>query len=133
MKFVLMYDLQKEERYIQDVQKATLETENYGVLIENNLLFGTKEWFETIANGKIKTFQINGVITNTRRTGQNNDTEQFEITENLNSAKEWWNTRGKSSFYKIGKKVKLKYVMTKAKKPDPFYSGKQLLTLEVEE
>ena len=133
MKFVLMYDLQKEEKYIQDVQKATLHTENYGVLVENNLLFGTKEWFEAIRVGKVKIFKIDGVITNTRWIGQNNDTEEFEITNNLNSEKDWWNTRGKSSFYKIGKRVKLSYIMTKPKKPDPFYSGKQLLTLEVEE
>jgi hypothetical protein len=76
-------------------------------------LFGSKDWWDAIKNGVIPKHKIVGVISRVYMSGHN-DWPEFEI-ESIGE-KTTWTRVGVDSFYKVGRKVILEYVVQKAKK-----------------
>jgi len=106
--FKTAYDLKLDTRQIKTVQSASLDPlSRYGYKIENDLLFGTAEWFNALDGHVIK-----GIISKVYMAGMN-DFPQFEI-ESAQGITTWIRT-GDDSMYKIGRNVELIYVEQKFK------------------
>ena len=113
---VKVYDLKADHTFISAVQKATLETGDYGLVPEHGL-FGSPEWWQAINAGVIPTNTIEGVISRVYMSGHN-DWPEFEINDGVDKTS-WTrevNERKDDAMYRVGKRVKLKYVKQKFKK-----------------
>ena len=110
-----IYNLKNDKHRIATIQEASLDKASEGGLkIENNLLFGSPEWFEAIEAGQIKKHIIKGKISKVYMSGHN-DYPQFEIDSS--EGKTNWTRNGNENAYKVGKDVELIYVEQKFKKP----------------
>lgn len=115
---VELYSLAKDTEHIRKVQRATLNTADYGlVVVPEHGLFGSEQWWEAIRTGKLPTVQIESVITRVYM-GSMNDWPEFEI-ESGGSKTTWTRHvhRGEDDrYYVVGKRVCLEYVIQHAKK-----------------
>ncbi len=113
---VEVYDLAKDTEHISKVQRATLNTTDYGLVPEQGL-FGSDEWWEAIQTGRLPTIRVEGVISRVYM-GSMNDWAEFEIDSN--GRKTTWtrsvHRREDDQFYAVGKRVCLDYVIQKFKK-----------------
>jgi hypothetical protein len=111
--WVSAYDLEEDEQTIALVQRATLETEEFG-LLPDVALYGSKAWWKAIEDGRIKKHEVRGKIVRLPMSGLG-DWPEFEL-ENANGRSRW--TRlGDQAMYKEGKDVRLEYVDQKRRKP----------------
>jgi hypothetical protein len=101
-----IYALRKDQRLIDLVQAATLETRDYG-LVPTNGLFGSDEWWDAIETGELDVHFLEGTISRVYMSGHN-DFPQFEIEARLNRSQ--WERKGDDSAYIVGKRVKVVYV-----------------------
>jgi len=111
-KWTKVYDLAQDKELVSKVQKATLETEDYG-LVPEVALFGSEDWWDALTNGIIPKHKVIGVISRVYMSGHN-DWPEFEIDSD--GEKTTWTRVGVDNFYEVGRKVKLEYVIQKAKK-----------------
>jgi hypothetical protein len=129
-KLIKIYDLKNDHRYIEAIQKATLNTPNFGFK-PNNGLFGSSEWWAAVQNGVIPAKIIEGKISNISM-GCNRDFPEFEISSATET--KGWPRFGDSDAYKIGKKARITYIVQERKQP----LGKEthsdiILTVEIDE
>jgi hypothetical protein len=111
-KWIKIYDIKDDKDLISQVQKATLETEDYG-LVPEIALYGSQEWWDAINKGDIPRQEIIGTISRVYMTGHN-DWPEFEVDSG--EEKTSWTRKGNDEFYETGRPVKLEYVVQKAKK-----------------
>ena len=121
---IQIYDLRRDVEYIQLVQKATVETKDFGLIPEHGL-FGSAEWWEAVKRGRIPVRTITGKVSRVYLSGHN-DYEEFEIDDG-HAKTSWTRTTSetdnvsltrveKASLYQVGAPVRLTYVMQKPKK-----------------
>jgi hypothetical protein len=111
-----IYNLKDDSKRIRMVQEVSLDKNSYaGYKTENELLFGTEEWFNEVENGIIPKQIIKGFISRVYMSGHN-DYPEFEI-ENDEGKKTTWQREGTDDAYKVGKRVELIYVEQKYKHP----------------
>ena len=109
-----VYNLKNDSHLIELIQKASLNPDpHYGLKIEGGLLFGTKEWFNAIEKGAIKSHFLKGVISKVYMAGHN-DFPEFEI-ENK-EGKTNWERKGIDEYYKTGRNIELVLVEQKLKR-----------------
>jgi|SRR5947209_1461702 len=110
----LVYDFRQDQVKIDQLQKATIETEEFGIVPEHGLI-GTSEWWEAIEAGQITTDYIDGVISYLSE--NMSDWPVFEIDDG-NEKSQWtcvatnkdlWN------LYQVEKKARVRYAIQKAK------------------
>jgi hypothetical protein len=108
----VVYDLNEDSETIQLVQKATLETDHFG-LIPEVALFGTPEWWEAIRDGRIAKVVVEGRIRRLLSSGHK-DWPEFEIEEKSGAVSRW-TLVGNTDSYREGSRARIEYVMQKAK------------------
>ena len=124
-----IYSLRDDRRSIRSVQEVSLDkSSNSGLKIENNLLFGSDEWFNAIENGEIRRHKIVGTISRVFMSGHN-DYPQFEIENSEGTTN--WTRAGTDTAYKVGRRVEVIYVEQKFKRHLPLIS-KCVLEINIE-
>lgn len=131
MDLITIYDLRKDSRAILDIQNATRNTDDYGLVPENGL-FGSDEWWVAIDKGIIRQYVVEGIISKVYKTGHN-DFDQFDIKVNETTTS--WAMKGRKEYYIVGNAIKLVYVIQRNKKK--FYKNDlgesmQVLSIEVQ-
>jgi|GEM_PF-3541050 len=129
-KWVKVYDLSDDNKLIKEVQHATLNTTDYG-LVPEVALYGSEDWWQAIEVGTIPKVVIKGVITDVFTSGDSN-WPQFEI--DANGEKTVWTRFGDCDFYEVGCNVELEYVVQKAKKAwigSPYQNEVLKISIEV--
>ena len=108
---VKIYDLKENHGWIQLVQKATLETDDYGLVSEHGL-FGSPEWWRSVEEGVIPVYTVEGIIYHVYMSGMG-DFPEFEIDSG--GAKSSWMRQGDDEMYVAGKRAVVKFVYQKPK------------------
>lgn len=110
--YKLVYNLRENVDEIAAIQKTTLETEDFGLVIDI-ALFGSEKWWSAIDSGDIPVLTVLGKISDVYMAGHN-DFPMFDIDSDgvITS----WEIIGDDSFYKVGASIKLEYVIQMAKK-----------------
>jgi hypothetical protein len=109
-----VYNLWDDRSLIEMIQRESLdENSPAGYKTENNVLFGTQKWFESVERGFIPKIRIKGVISSVHM-GSHNDYPEFEIDDG--KKKTTWTRMGIESAYQVGRRVELIYVEQKFKK-----------------
>ena len=113
--FVEVYTLADDHARIRKVQRATLNTQDYGLVPEHGL-FGSEEWWDAIRSGEISTIRVEGIVSRVYM-GSMNDWPEFEI--DAGGRKTRWtrhvHRREDDAAYVVGRKVRLEYIVQKAK------------------
>jgi hypothetical protein len=112
---IKIYDLKRDQERVRQIQKATLETKDFG-LVPDPALFGSPEWWQAIKLEKTPVLTIKGVISKVFMSGHN-DFPEFEIDDG--KQKTQWERRGIEEAYTVGRGVLLKYVIQKFKRSVP--------------
>src|SRR4030095_7184351 len=95
-----IYNLKDDKQKIAQTQRVSIDKSlPFGLKIENNLLFGSDEWFAAVENGEIKNHRITGKISKVYMSGHN-DWPEFEIENE--EGKTSWTREGTDSAYAVG-------------------------------
>ncbi|MEP1422827.1 MAG: hypothetical protein ABJK59_13750 [Erythrobacter sp.] len=109
-------------------QKLTLDKSRpKGGLRGTHGLFGSEEWWNNIANGKIRTIVKSGIICGLRYVGQDTPDEantiEFRLVDDVEVTFDhgglYANTDQDREQYKIGRTIRYTYVCDELKKPSP--------------
>lgn len=65
MEWDTVFDIRNEAEMVRHIQRATLETEDYGFLPEP-ALFGSPEWWAAVADGRVSTHTREGIVADVR-------------------------------------------------------------------
>lgn len=116
--FTKVYDLREDHELIMAVQRATLTTQDAGLVPEHGL-FGSEEWWRAIGDGRIPVHEVKGVIASIYLSGHN-DYPEFEIDDGRGRTSWTRMTSGgepgrpersrKEALYEAGRSVRLRYV-----------------------
>jgi hypothetical protein len=128
----IIYSLKEDKTRIDNVQKATLRTAEFGIEPSHGL-FGSPEWWQKIASGELPVRTCRGVITR-RYVGGMNDWPEFamrcESGEETN-----WSRYGRSvaddRFYQPGRRVEVDYVLQRHRVKGSSHEAEYRVVLEV--
>jgi hypothetical protein len=112
MDWVRVYDLADDRAYIDDVQRASLDAGEFGLEIEP-ALFGSTEWWSAVESGQLPTHWVEGVI-RTPLWGSMNDYPEVVIEED-DGGESSWTRFGDVTQYSKGRRIRLSWVMQRAK------------------
>jgi hypothetical protein len=107
-----VFDLRLATDYVAAVQRATLETEDFG-LVPEPALYGSAAWWEAIEEGTIPVQQVEGTIARVFMSGHN-DWPEFEVDNEGGLTR--WTREGDDSCYEVGRRVRVEYVEQRFKK-----------------
>lgn len=111
----IAYDLAEDKETIDLVQRATLTTEDFGLLPEV-ALYGSDAWWAAIKDGRITRHEVHGVISRVFMSGHG-DWPEFDL--NSDGTKTTWTRLGNQALYVEGREAKVEYVLQKLRKALP--------------
>jgi hypothetical protein len=120
---VPMYKLRDDSKRIAQIQKATIETETFGIEPTHGL-FGSEEWWANISSGRLQRHTLSGVITRIYF-GSMGDWPMFEMKHGSGECTSWTrevNAKEQDAFYKIGVPIEVDYVVQRHR-PGSFDHG----------
>jgi trehalose utilization protein len=133
----IVYQLRRNQKFIDQVQKATLTTKEFGIQ-QTHGLFGSLEWWENIQTGNLKTHFVRGVIHRVYM-GSQNDWPMCEMLSDDGEISKWTREMqdfSSDSLYRIGAKIEIDYVLQKSKPDAPSSAGaeqKNVLEIRIED
>jgi len=110
----IAYRLRDNPKHIEQVQKATLTTDDFGIEPTGGL-FGSPEWWGRIANGGLPIHTLRGTITE-RFMGSMGDWPEIRILSDTGEKSSWTrevNHREQDALYRVGRHVEIDYVLQK--------------------
>jgi hypothetical protein len=133
----IIYQLRRNQKFIDQVQRATLTTKEFGIQ-QTHGLFGSPEWWENIETGKLMTHFVRGVIQRVHM-GSQNDWPMCEVLSDDGEISKWTREMqdfSSDSIYRIGAKIEIDYVLQKSKPDAPWSAGaeqKNVLEIRIED
>ena len=107
--WIVAYALADDAETVNLVQRATLNSKQFGIVPEI-ALFGSDDWWRAINDGLIPKRDTTGTITRLYESGHN-DWPQFELESNGTFSQ--WTRLGRQSLYAMGCEVRIEYVLQK--------------------
>jgi len=108
------YRLKDNPKHIQQVQKATLTTDDFGIEPTDGL-FGSPEWWDRIADGALPLHTLRGTITE-RFMGSMGDWPMIKILNDTGEQSSWTrevNHKEQDALYRVGRHIEIDYVLQK--------------------
>jgi len=112
----ITYDLRSDDDRIVAIQRATLNTPDFGIE-QTDGLFGSSEWWGRVNSGALVTHTMRGTITRVYM-GSMNDWPMFQLTDDTGTKSEWTreaSTREQDALYVVGRAVEVDYVIQRHK------------------
>jgi len=113
-----VYLLEDDVQRIGHIQKATLETKDYGLALDHGL-FGSDDWWSAIERGALTLETAYGTVSCVAMTGMN-DYPSFKILRDDGRVTDWLTREAaprKDPLYRVGLRVIHKYVYMRPKTP----------------
>ena len=126
--WIKVYDLSQDRETVALIQKASQQTAEFGFVPEV-AVFGSDEWWAAVEDGRIEQHTIEGVITRLYMSGHG-DWPEFEVESGKEITR--WTLLGSHNAYRVGKMVRIEYVLQRLKKPMQPEPVKQVLKIWVE-
>jgi hypothetical protein len=133
----IVYQLRRNQKFIDQVQKATLTSKEFGIQ-QTHGLFGSPEWWVNIQTGRLKMHTVRGVIERVYM-GSMNDWPMCEVVSDDGEISKW--TREMLDFasdplYRTGARIEIDYVLQKSKADAPWRpeeEQKNVLEIRIED
>jgi hypothetical protein len=120
-KFRKIYDLRDDLARVAQVQKASAESLEFG-LVPEHAVFASTTWWKAVNDGTIRTYSVTGRITRAYMASMN-DWPEFEM-EDDEGAKIAWSQFGSvadaKDAYVVGRLIRVDYVRQKPKSTEIF-------------
>jgi len=133
---IVVYLLREDAPHIEAVQRATRTTKKFGIEPTHGM-FGSSEWWEQIAAGKLPVHTLMGKITDVYMASMN-DWAEFKMISDAGEESSWTRMRRASipdAIYRIGSRIEIDYVLQRHR-PE-FYDKdgefKQVLEIRVDD
>jgi hypothetical protein len=107
-----IYRLQLDKEYINQVQRATLTTDKFG-LEPTHGLFGSPEWWQHVHDGTLPIHHLKGKISSVHM-GSMNDWPEFTLRTETGEELTWSryaNCPDFGSLYTVGRPIEIDYVV----------------------
>lgn len=134
MQLVTVYSFEQDTAaYVAAMQKASLDTSNFG-LSPSPALVGTPEWWRAANDGTLVRTVVNGTISRVYW-GSMGDWPEYELTAD-DGSKSTWTREGDFARYVEGLRARITFVLHPWKVPDQHGLGpasEVVLTVEIEE
>lgn len=129
------YQLKNDTTFIVQVQNATRNTDDFGIEMTHGL-FGSQEWWEQIASGKLTLHTLRGVITERFWSGMA-DWPMIKVESDTGEISDWTrqvNTEEQDALYIPGQRLEIDYVLQRhrPKSVDGGAEIKQVIEVRVE-
>jgi hypothetical protein len=129
------YQLKKDTTFIEQVQKATRNTDDFGIEMTHGL-FGSQEWWEQIASGELVLYTLCGIITE-RFWGGMADWPMVKVVNDAGETSDWTrrvNTKEQDALYIPGQRLEIDYVFQRHRPKSAGHGAevKQVIEVRVE-
>lgn len=111
---VRAYDLARDREYVERIQKATVKSSAFALSTDHGL-FGSARWWDALRDGEFPIFDLEGTVTRVYLSRAN--WPEFEVE--ADGERSTWALEGDASRYKVGKRVRIRFVMQRYKEPQP--------------
>lgn len=129
---LVVYRLKDDLRKIASIQKATSESERFGIEPTHGLV-GSDEWWNGIRSGKLECSTLRGTISRVTL-GSTRDWPEFELTTEAGDRSTWVreaNTAELALTYATGRPVEIDYVIQRHRPKSKFAGAEIKLILEI--
>ena len=131
----IAYRLKDDTTFIGNVQKATLNTDNFGIEPTHGL-FGSPEWWQQVASGELPVHTLRGVITE-RYMGSMGDWPEIKVRSDASEESRWTrevNRKEQDALYLPNQPIEIDYVLQRhrQKSSDHGAEVKQVIEIRVE-
>lgn len=119
----IVYQLKQDKRRIDQVQRATRTTENFGIEPTHGM-FGTDEWWQNIESGRLPIQTLKGRITKVYMGGMG-DWPEFKMVNNTGEESSWtrmMHSAEQDDLYRVGAPIEIDFVW-KQHRPKSFDHG----------
>ena len=118
-----VYDLRADTDNVAAVQRATLTTREYGIEPTNGRLFGSDEWWNEVASGRLPVHTLTGTISRVFM-GSMGDWPEFEMVCDDGSSLGFTRFQtppdgSRDGLYKEGRRIEVDAVWQEARKAAP--------------
>ena len=133
---IVVYSLKADQRHIDQVQRATRTTENFGIEPIDGM-FGSDEWWSNIESGRLPMHTLRGTI-NDVYMGSMGDWPEFKMVSESGEESRWtreMNSAEQDRLYRVGASIEIDYVWQRHR-PKSFSSGaavKKVIAIRIEE
>lgn len=110
----VVYQLKADQRLIDQVQRATQSTENFGIEPTHGM-FGSDEWWQNIESGRLALHTVKGKITKVYMSGMGpkGDWPEFKMVSDTGEESSW--TRmihfaEQDQLYRVGAHIEIDFV-----------------------
>jgi hypothetical protein len=117
-RWLVLYRFREDCERIRQIQSATLTTEQFGLEATHGLV-GSDKWWEQIADSRLPTQTLRGVISRVYATGMGGDWPEFEVRDDLGSLTCWTREVASASLanrYQVGRRVEIDYVVQRLRR-----------------
>lgn len=128
----ISYRLRDNAKHIAQVQKATLTTDNFGIEPTDGL-FGSDEWWNRIATGKLRVNTLRGTITE-RFMGSMGDWPEIRVVSDTGEKSSWTrevNNREQDALYRVGRRIEIDYVLQRHRRKSSAPNSEHKIVLEI--
>jgi hypothetical protein len=126
------YQLKMDSSRIAAIQKATLNTEDFGIE-QTHGLFGSPEWWEQISSGQLPVHTLHGVIVE-RFWGSMADWPEINVKSDNGETSQWTrevNVREQDALYIPGQRIEIDYVLQRHRPKSISNGGEYKAVIEI--
>jgi len=110
----IVYQLKEDQRLIQQVQRATRTTENFGIEPTHGI-FGSDEWWQNIESGRLALHTLKGKITKVYMSGMGpkGDWPEFKMVSDTGEESSWtrmMHLAEQDQLYRVGAPIEIDFV-----------------------
>lgn len=133
----IVYQLKEDLRLIQQVQRATLATDKFGIEPTHGV-FGSNEWWQNIESGRLALHRLSGKITKVYMSGMGpvGDWPEFTMVSDTGEESSWtrmMHLGGHDELYRVGAPIEIDFVWQQHR-PKSFDHGakfKQVIEIRI--
>ena len=108
---VQVYDLKNDREYVERVQAATVQSDDFALRADQGL-FGSPQWWAAVRDGRLSARRIDGIIVQVYQ----RDAWPTFLVEAAGKRTSWA-MDGDVTRYEVGKRVRVEYVELEYQKP----------------
>jgi hypothetical protein len=126
------YCLKDDPKHTAQVQKATQTTDDFGIEPTDGL-FGSSEWWDRIANGKLQVHTLRGTITE-RFMGSMGDWPEIRVLSDVGEKSDWTrevNLKEQDALYRVGRHIEIDYVLQQHRNKSSTQRKEHKVVLEI--
>lgn len=127
---IVVYNLKADQPFIDQVQRATRLTKNFGIEPTDGM-FGSDEWWERIESGSLPVQTLKGTIKEVYM-GSTGYCPEFKMVSEAGEESRWSrmvHSAEQDRFYRVGARIEIDYVLQRLRTKSFFSPGAEVIEI----